>query len=226
MNGSRPARAASRTGVSCAREAIAAERARRAMSFTILLLAADADPSWPEKIRQAVPGAVAKIYADPKDALADIETADAAYGTVPPELFARAKRLRWICANRAGFGRRLFLRCAGRKRCRRHRHARQLQRASLDPCGGVSARLCPALRPLPAAAALAARPGDDRPAGADGADRRGRRRRRRGRQAVRRVRHAGARHRPAGERSPGRHGRARSLPTGSRSASARPISSF
>src|SRR5215470_6663538 len=74
------------------------------MSFTILLLSPDADPSWPEKIRQAAPGAVAKIYSDPKDALADIETADAAYGTVPPELFARAKRLRWICASRAGLG--------------------------------------------------------------------------------------------------------------------------
>src|SRR6202171_932537 len=74
------------------------------MSFTILLLSPDADPSWPEKISRAVPGAVAKIYADPKDALADIETADAAYGTVPPELFARAKKLRWICASRAGLG--------------------------------------------------------------------------------------------------------------------------
>jgi phosphoglycerate dehydrogenase-like enzyme len=74
------------------------------MSFTMLLLSPDADPSWPDKIRQAVPGAVIKIYADPKDALADIETADAAFGTVPLELFARAKRLRWICANRAGLG--------------------------------------------------------------------------------------------------------------------------
>jgi phosphoglycerate dehydrogenase-like enzyme len=74
------------------------------MSFTILLLSAETDPSWPEKIRQAVPGAVARIYADPRDALDDIETADAAYGTVPPELFARAKQLRWICASRAGLG--------------------------------------------------------------------------------------------------------------------------
>src|SRR5258706_2342978 len=74
------------------------------MSFTILLLPPDPDPSWPEKISRAVPGAVAKIYADPKDALADIETADAAYGTVPPELFARAKTLRWIWASRAGLG--------------------------------------------------------------------------------------------------------------------------
>jgi hypothetical protein len=64
------------------------------MSFTILLLSPDVDPSWPEKISRAVPGAVAKAYADPKDAVADSETADAAYGTVPPELFARAKKLR------------------------------------------------------------------------------------------------------------------------------------
>jgi phosphoglycerate dehydrogenase-like enzyme len=74
------------------------------MSFTMLLLSPDADPSWPEKIRQTVPGAVARICADPKDALADIGNADAAYGTVPPELFARAKKLRWICASRAGLG--------------------------------------------------------------------------------------------------------------------------
>jgi hypothetical protein len=33
------------------------------MSFTILLLSPDADPSWPEKIRRAVPGATAKIQA-------------------------------------------------------------------------------------------------------------------------------------------------------------------
>jgi hypothetical protein len=30
----------------------------------------------------------------PRDALADIETPDAAYGVVPPELFARAQKLR------------------------------------------------------------------------------------------------------------------------------------
>src|ERR1700751_543525 len=74
------------------------------MSFTILLLSPEADPSWPEKIRQAVPGAIATIFADPKEALVDIETADAAYGTVSPELFARARKLRWICAARAGLG--------------------------------------------------------------------------------------------------------------------------
>ncbi len=74
------------------------------MSFKILLLSPDADESWPAKIRQAVPGAVAKAFRDPQDALTDIEDADAAYGTVPPELLARAKQLRWICAARAGLG--------------------------------------------------------------------------------------------------------------------------
>jgi phosphoglycerate dehydrogenase-like enzyme len=74
------------------------------MSFKILLLPPDVNESWPEKIRQVVPGAIAKAFRDPKDALADIVDADAAYGTVPPELFARAQKLRWICAARAGLG--------------------------------------------------------------------------------------------------------------------------
>jgi phosphoglycerate dehydrogenase-like enzyme len=74
------------------------------MSFKILLLSPDADPSWPEKIRRAIPGAVVKAFKDPKDAGDDIADAEAAYGTVPPELLARAKKLRWICAARAGLG--------------------------------------------------------------------------------------------------------------------------
>src|SRR5947208_3036398 len=78
------------------------------MSFKILLLPPDVDASWPEKIRQAVPGTIVKVFGDPKDARIDIEDADAAYGTVPPELFARAKRLRWICASRAGLGEAYF----------------------------------------------------------------------------------------------------------------------
>src|SRR3984893_17464781 len=74
------------------------------MSFKILLLAPDVDPSWPENIRRAVPGVVVKAFVDPKDAADDIVDADAAYGTVPPELLARATKLRWICAARAGLG--------------------------------------------------------------------------------------------------------------------------
>jgi len=74
------------------------------MSFTMLLLGPDVDPSWPPKIMQAVPGVVAKAFTNAYDAAADLETAEAAYGTVPPELFALAKNLRWICAARAGLG--------------------------------------------------------------------------------------------------------------------------
>jgi phosphoglycerate dehydrogenase-like enzyme len=74
------------------------------MSFKIVLLSPDADASWPEKIQRVAPGAVVKVFRNPQDALDDIADADAAYGTVPPELFARAKRLRWICAARAGLG--------------------------------------------------------------------------------------------------------------------------
>ena len=74
------------------------------MSFKIVLLGADVDASWPEKIRKAVPGVSATAFRDPKEAVVEIEDADAAYGTVPPELFPRAKKLRWICASRAGLG--------------------------------------------------------------------------------------------------------------------------
>jgi len=74
------------------------------MSFKLLLLAPDLDPSWPDKIRQAVPGVNVKAFADPQDAAVDLTDADAVYGTVPPDLFARARKLRWICASRAGLG--------------------------------------------------------------------------------------------------------------------------
>jgi phosphoglycerate dehydrogenase-like enzyme len=74
------------------------------MPFKILLLAPDVDESWPDKIRRAVPGVVVKAFRDPNDAVSEIEDADAVYGTVPPALFGRAKKLRWICAARAGLG--------------------------------------------------------------------------------------------------------------------------
>jgi hypothetical protein len=61
-------------------------------------------PVLAEENQTGRPRAVAEIYADPKAALADIETAEAAYGTVPAELFARVKKLRWICASRAALG--------------------------------------------------------------------------------------------------------------------------
>ena len=52
------------------------------MSFTILLLSPDADPSWPEKISGPSRMLSARHTPIPRDALADIETPDAAYGIV------------------------------------------------------------------------------------------------------------------------------------------------
>jgi phosphoglycerate dehydrogenase-like enzyme len=70
----------------------------------IVLLPPYVGEDWPEKIERIIPGAVVKAFQDPGDARADIEDADAAYGTVPPDLFARAKKLRWIAAPLAGLG--------------------------------------------------------------------------------------------------------------------------
>ena len=57
---------------------------------------------------EAVPGVDVQVFGDPAAAMEEIEDADAVYGTVPPELLRRAKKLRWIAASRAGLGGRWF----------------------------------------------------------------------------------------------------------------------
>jgi phosphoglycerate dehydrogenase-like enzyme len=74
------------------------------MSFKILILPPDAEPSLPAQIREAVPGVNVLFFDDAAAAAAEIEDADAVYGFVPPELLARAKKLRWIATPRAGAG--------------------------------------------------------------------------------------------------------------------------
>jgi phosphoglycerate dehydrogenase-like enzyme len=74
------------------------------MTFKMVLLPPDMGEDWPAKIRAAVPGIDVAAFASPQDAAAAIVDADAAYGTVPPDLLARARRLRWIAAPRAGLG--------------------------------------------------------------------------------------------------------------------------
>jgi phosphoglycerate dehydrogenase-like enzyme len=74
------------------------------MSFKMVLLPPFVGDDWPEKIRQAAPGAVVQLCTGTDDARAAIEDADAAYGTVPPELFRYARKLRWIAAPLAGLG--------------------------------------------------------------------------------------------------------------------------
>src|SRR5580692_9218479 len=151
------------------------------MSFKILLLAPDADPSWPEKIRRSVPGIVVNTYSDPQDALDDIADADAAYGTVPPELLARARKLRWICAARAGLGGAWFYDALVNSDV-----------LVTNMRGSYNEHL--AAHAVAFLLAFARRFDHYLP----------QKRWRRGQQALRRARHAGARHRPAGDRTAAR----------------------
>ena len=74
------------------------------MTYKLLLLGADVDPTWPDRIRTAVPGVDLQTFPDAQAAASDLADADAIYGTLPPDLFDRAERLRWIAAPRAGLG--------------------------------------------------------------------------------------------------------------------------
>lgn len=74
------------------------------MSFKLVLMPPDFDAHWPQEIRNAVPDCDVKVF----ESASDLDDADAVFGTVPPELFGRAKRLKWIAAARAGLGRSWF----------------------------------------------------------------------------------------------------------------------
>ena len=74
----------------------------------MVILPPYAEPDWPERLRDAVPDLEATVFPRPEDAADAIVEADAAYGTVPPELFTRARRLRWIAAPLAGLGQEWF----------------------------------------------------------------------------------------------------------------------
>jgi len=56
---------------------------------------------WPAAIREAVPG-VEVVVAAPETAAAALSDADAAFGTLTPDLLAAAPRLRWLQAPAAG----------------------------------------------------------------------------------------------------------------------------
>lgn len=74
------------------------------MSFKLVLIGPFVEPDWPEKVREAVPGVDVSLFADAEQAGASLEDADAVYGTLPPALFRRARRLRWLQAPLAGLG--------------------------------------------------------------------------------------------------------------------------
>jgi len=71
------------------------------MPFKMAILPPEYQEEWPEKIREAVPGAEVEIFKTAEEAATYITDADCAFGFVPPELFSRARKLRWIQCNAA-----------------------------------------------------------------------------------------------------------------------------
>lgn len=79
------------------------------MGFTIVILeprdpgaASSAVAGWPAKVREAVPDALVHYCRTIEQAADVIEEADAAFGDIVPDLFQRAKKLRWIQSPQAG----------------------------------------------------------------------------------------------------------------------------
>jgi phosphoglycerate dehydrogenase-like enzyme len=71
------------------------------MPFKMAILPPEYQEEWPEKIREAIPGAEVELFKTAEEAETYIQDADCAYGFVTPELFSRAKKLRWIQCNAA-----------------------------------------------------------------------------------------------------------------------------
>ncbi len=58
--------------------------------------------SWPDKIREVVPGVEVRYCTSAEQAAEAIVDADAAFGDIVPELFERARKLQWIQSPQAG----------------------------------------------------------------------------------------------------------------------------
>jgi phosphoglycerate dehydrogenase-like enzyme len=71
--------------------------------FTFLLLPPQRDltRAWARRLAESVPGMKIVVAEDRDAAAASIVTADAAFGTLPSDLLARATRLRWLQAPQA-----------------------------------------------------------------------------------------------------------------------------
>ena len=57
---------------------------------------------WPERLEELVPAIQVNLAGSVGEALELVGEADAAYGNITPELFARAERLRWVACPQAG----------------------------------------------------------------------------------------------------------------------------
>jgi phosphoglycerate dehydrogenase-like enzyme len=72
-------------------------------AFTFLMLPPQSDltRSWARRLSDSVPGMNLVLAEDAESAAAAIATADAAFGTLPAALLAKAQRLRWLQAPQA-----------------------------------------------------------------------------------------------------------------------------
>ena len=58
--------------------------------------------TWPDKIREVVPGVDIRYCTTVEEGMESIADADAAFGDIVPELFERAQKLQWIQSPQAG----------------------------------------------------------------------------------------------------------------------------
>ena len=80
------------------------------MGFNLLILASDApgqfdvhdSQDWPRRLKALIPGIRVDVARSTGEAMELIQEADAAYGDVQPDLFARAEKLRWVACPQAG----------------------------------------------------------------------------------------------------------------------------
>ena len=72
-------------------------------AFTFLMLPPQSELTrqWAKRLADSVPGMKLVVAEDAEAAISAIATADAAFGTLPPELLAKAPRLRWLQAPQA-----------------------------------------------------------------------------------------------------------------------------
>mgnify|MGYP000223998033 CR=1 FL=1 len=80
------------------------------MGFNLLIFASDApgqfdvhdSQDWPRRLKELIPGITVDVARSTGEAMELIQDADAAYGDIRPDLFARARKLRWIACPAAG----------------------------------------------------------------------------------------------------------------------------
>lgn len=78
------------------------------MAFKILLMSQRGqedivrEQDWPGKLKEAIPDVEVRVASSVGEAMELIEDVDAAFGDIAPELFERARNLKWIAAPAAG----------------------------------------------------------------------------------------------------------------------------